>query len=487
MNKSLSINLGGSLFKVEEEAYQILRDYIYSISSRFRNTEEGNETINDLELRIAEIFRQRQEISGIISRDDVIYMISVIGKPEEIAPDEKEIPFSHGSKRLFRNPDDKVIAGVAGGLGVYFDIDPVLFRILFAVFTLLGGAGLLIYIVFWIAVPSALSESSKQQMYGRLGNDKYSHAQNTGLSEITHSIGKAFYIFFRIILIIIGSAFVLMGFTMLLTYIFVFLLNFPEAFRTDGFDQSFNYIELLRNIFNPETARWMAILISVAVLLPLLALVYWGTKMIFWFRVRDVYFNLAFFLLWVAALTALSALFFDEGIGFAETSSTTTKNILNNTTDTLYLTSGRKLDNIVYEKKFVFNDSRDIYFLIDSAGNKYLNPSIRLIESDDNSTVVEVRKQSSAKTRFDAHKKTETIEYEYKINNDTLSLNEFFVIPSTRKWSADIVKIRLHIPENTVIHADDDLLRFFDLASGDFRERDNWLISRNRLQNTHFN
>lgn len=488
MDKSVNINLGGSLYKVEEEAYNILREYINAINSRFRNTEGGQETISDLELRIAEILRPGYDTSGIVTKADVLHMISVIGKPEEIDSDEKEIPSSPVSKRLYRNPDDKVIAGVAGGLGIYFNIDPVLFRILFAVFTIAGGTGLLIYIVFWIAVPSAFSQRSKMEMYGNAYPGRIDHnsnTENTGLSEITRSVGKAFFIFFRIFLIIIGSAFVLMGFTTLLTYIFVFLLNFPDAFTSDGLDYSFNYIELLRYIFNPETARWMSILISAAVLLPLLALVYWGIRMIFWFRVRDGYVNLTFFLLWVASLTALSILFFDEGVSFAESSSSTTKNILSNSTDTLYLTSGMKLDNIVYEKKFVFNDDRDIYFLIDSAGNKYINPSIRLVESDDNSTIIEVRKQSSAKTRTEANRKTETIDYQYKINKDTISLNEFFVIPSTRNWSADFVRIRLHIPENTVIHADDDLLRFFDLTTGEFKKSDKWLISRDHSEKHH--
>ncbi len=58
-------------------------------------------------------------------------------------------------KRLYRSKKDKIIGGVCGGIGEYFDIDPVLVRILWLLFTFLGGAGILAYIIAWVAVPSS--------------------------------------------------------------------------------------------------------------------------------------------------------------------------------------------------------------------------------------------------------------------------------------------------------------------------------------------
>jgi phage shock protein PspC (stress-responsive transcriptional regulator) len=57
------------------------------------------------------------------------------------------------TRRLVRTPDDKVVAGVCGGLGRYFDIDPVVFRIAMVVLTIAGGSGVLLYLIFWVAVP----------------------------------------------------------------------------------------------------------------------------------------------------------------------------------------------------------------------------------------------------------------------------------------------------------------------------------------------
>jgi phage shock protein C len=56
-------------------------------------------------------------------------------------------------KRIYRSSKDKVIAGVCGGMGEYFDKDPVLFRILFALVTLMVGFGIVAYLIFWIAIP----------------------------------------------------------------------------------------------------------------------------------------------------------------------------------------------------------------------------------------------------------------------------------------------------------------------------------------------
>lgn len=60
-----------------------------------------------------------------------------------------------GQPRLYRSKRDRVIAGIGGGLGDYFGLDPVWFRIGFVVLTLTGGSGLLIYLVLWLVIPEA--------------------------------------------------------------------------------------------------------------------------------------------------------------------------------------------------------------------------------------------------------------------------------------------------------------------------------------------
>ena len=66
-------------------------------------------------------------------------------------------------KRLYRSTTDRVVGGVAAGLGSYFNLDPLLIRLLFVIFTIFGGGALIIYIVLWIVTPDAPSDINQTQ------------------------------------------------------------------------------------------------------------------------------------------------------------------------------------------------------------------------------------------------------------------------------------------------------------------------------------
>ncbi len=65
------------------------------------------------------------------------------------------------AKQLFRSKTNCKIAGVCGGLGEFFDTDPIFFRAIFLVSAFFGGLGLIIYIVLWILMPEAPSSENK--------------------------------------------------------------------------------------------------------------------------------------------------------------------------------------------------------------------------------------------------------------------------------------------------------------------------------------
>lgn len=62
-------------------------------------------------------------------------------------------PRSNEKKRLYRSRDGRVIAGVCAGLADYFGVDPTLVRLAFALFTIFGGAGILLYLCAWLVIP----------------------------------------------------------------------------------------------------------------------------------------------------------------------------------------------------------------------------------------------------------------------------------------------------------------------------------------------
>jgi phage shock protein PspC (stress-responsive transcriptional regulator) len=169
MKKTYTINISGTVFHIEEDAYEKLNNYITGLKQHFGNDEEGLEIIADIEARIAEIFiGKRTAEKEVITSDWVDEIIKTMGIPEEL--EEEATTGSSASdkkkKRLYRDPDHKIIGGVCGGLAAYFNMDPVIMRLIFVFFFLLNGLGLLIYIILWIAVPEAKTTAQRLEMRG---------------------------------------------------------------------------------------------------------------------------------------------------------------------------------------------------------------------------------------------------------------------------------------------------------------------------------
>ncbi len=174
MKKTIRIHISGYIFNIDEDAYQILKNWLDSISEKYKNEEDGEEIVNDIEMRVAELFEEKSGHEGVVTQKEVDDVIKIMGKPEDFEPDDEEsINFSFSNKkksrkqkRLYRDEDDKILAGVCSGLGNYFGVDPVLIRLLFVAAVILGGFGTIIYIVLWIAIPKAETVSQKLEMKG---------------------------------------------------------------------------------------------------------------------------------------------------------------------------------------------------------------------------------------------------------------------------------------------------------------------------------
>lgn len=176
MKKSINITLNSQAFILEEDGYEKLNRYLESIKRHYRDPEEEKEILADIEASIAEKFSEKISASKqVISSADVEEVIKVMGSVKEITEEgkeeeehEKKIEKEEmGKKKLYRDPDDMVVAGVCSGIGAYFDIDPVFIRLLFVGLIFFHGFGILAYIVLWIVMPRAQTNAQKLEMRGK--------------------------------------------------------------------------------------------------------------------------------------------------------------------------------------------------------------------------------------------------------------------------------------------------------------------------------
>lgn len=175
MKRTIQINLAGTIFNIDDDAYEILRDYLNAVERQFMSSVEGREVMHDLEMRMSELFTERlKPLRQVISAEDVSEVLKVLGAPEDIGghheggPRHSQPYSSHysgarRSRRMFRDTQDKSIGGVCSGLAYYFNTDPLLLRILFVI-GLFMGFGFLLYIILWIALPQAQTPEQISEM-----------------------------------------------------------------------------------------------------------------------------------------------------------------------------------------------------------------------------------------------------------------------------------------------------------------------------------
>ena len=217
MKKNITINLCGRLFQIDEDAYELLQQYIESLRTSFGKQEGGEEIADDIEARVAELFDElRQQGIEAITIEHVKDIITRIGRPEELAGEENEsqgdsnkeegghrydsfrtaangfrenVRARTKGKRLFRNPNDKMLAGVLSGFATYTGSDVTWWRIgyallflgsnffLFPLFKLFHLNGFLFsinlsFIIFYIVLAIAMPEAKKpKEMLEMEGKD----------------------------------------------------------------------------------------------------------------------------------------------------------------------------------------------------------------------------------------------------------------------------------------------------------------------------
>jgi phage shock protein PspC (stress-responsive transcriptional regulator) len=500
MKKTIKINLSGLAFTLDEDAYQELKDYLDSISSKFRDLKEGNEIISDIEARIAELFQSKvTDKKEVITLEDVKDVISIMGKPEDFYDTEEESETSSKSKgytrkenrKLYRDPESAILGGVAAGLAAYFGIEAWIVRLLLVVLTFPLQVVPIIYIVLWIALPKALTSAQKLEMRGEKvtvsnieksvkeeyesvkenvkrvrQSEEFEKTKNI-FGEIFHVIGQIFLVILKIILIIIGIAFVIAGITALTG------IGSLVFFRYNLFAPHFwpiihgiPFTEFFHNLSDPGTFTLFGFALFMVIAIPIVALVYGGIKLIFRFKANDKAVGLAGLVLWLLSLICIATIIAYDGTGGTTNGRTTESDYLTPfSSDTLmvYMQKDPGIVNFNYE--WYYTDNKEWYTISD-ADKTYGKIRIDIEFADTRKFEILIRKISNGKSKITSMINAENITYRFSQDNNKLILDPYFSLNKIHQWNSPETEVNIRVPEGKYIYLDETTKYFLDDIEG---------------------
>ena len=416
-----------------------------------------------------------------ISLTDINEVITIMGEPsqydEEIEPEKpqeqqhKDEDLRQGKRRkVFRDEEGRMIGGVCSGLAHYFDINVFWFRIIFIILLFAIGGGPLMYIILWIAIPSAKTTAEKLEMKGEKVNinnieknikDELNIIENKILDfdkKYTKEIfgANSFFrkivdFFIRVITGIfkfIGSCFgifsiALGGFLLLI----IFSLLFSREAVLFQNDLLFAYV-LNDSIFSDTLGTWLFLFIGI----PIVAVILFGLRLVNNTKIHMNY-KIGIFVLWIISLFFLLNSAEDISIEFQEEAKNTIIEKIITESDTLYLSMNdvnrelvKTIPGLIPQFKVTpFEDNLiGIGMQLDVVKSK--NDNFNLIKE----VIARGKNKQIAKER------TEEVDFEFILEDDNLIFDDFFTI-STQKWRMQELYLTLEIPVGMVVFLDHSL------------------------------
>jgi len=488
MNKTVNINLGGMIFHIDENAYLKLQNYLNAVRRSFAGASGEDEIVSDIESRIAELFSQKlQHDKQVVSNKEIDEVIEVMGQPEDYMVDEdifEDEPTtskknnSKSNRKFYRDADNKYIGGVSSGLGYYFGIDALWVRLIWVAlfFISIGTLAIFSYILLWILIPEAHTTAEKIAMTGDPVNisniekkikegfdsasdtvknvdyQKYGNKAQSGISSFFDAIGTIFMTLFKVFGKFIGIILLLIGtVTVIGTFIGMFTMSSFDLFNLDITNQLDLYD------YAPVWPVWLvSILGFFAIGIPFFFIAYLGLKILV-SNLKSIG-NIAKFSLlgvWFLSIITLSIFGLKTAVKQKESDHVFIKEELAVTAqDTLKITMKT---NELYSSNLRRGDNEK--FVYDENNTKHIfSQDVRLIVKSTKDSIgsIRIRKEANGHSHEAARTRAKDIDYTYTLENNTLSLNNYFLASADQKYNSQEVEVTVYIPEGTVIYADEN-------------------------------
>lgn len=481
MNKTVTCTISGAIFNLEEQAYDLLLSYLNKLKKHLSNIEGGDEIYSDIELRILELFSERlTKHKEVITRLDVEEVVKQLGNPEDYIDGEAteaterktEKSESSGEKQFMRDPDNGILGGVCKGLSVFFGIDLTIIRILFIVFAIVPGFGVLLYIILWIITPKAKTHADRLRMSGKPVNidmmikevekaaekaakkvenyskTKFRKENFEGVINRTNKVGRFFVALIGVILTV-GAV---VG---IITFVGVTMTNIGLFTSNDG-EQLISLHTFSKIIFNSGGQYFIAwIGIMGIVLLPLLAFFTLGLSLILklkspWLKFTYIF----FFVAWMVSISMVTITGIQVGREFTHLGESET---FIATIDTKHLT---------VDIPSTFSDDRLSSFNNNTLMINGTNASlIDLLDEDVKSGWVQLEVKPSKDSFFHIYRETQArgitpkqglrrtmnIVHELTVEDSLVVIDPFYTYPLEDKLRNQVVRIVIEQPEGAKI------------------------------------
>ena len=495
MKQTVNINLGGTFFHIDEDAFGKLQRYLEAIKRSLSDPQGSDEIIKDIEARISELFSEKIETNAqVISTKELDEVIAVMGQPEDYMVDEEifeDTPASAAAsrrrrsaanhKQLYRDIDNKFVAGVSSGLAHYIGIDALWIRLLWILLTIAtSGLFLLIYVLFWILVPAAESTSEKLNMSGEAVNissierkmketlenakekvknadyDKYGKQVKSGASGFFDTVGKIIMTLLIIFVKFIGILLIFISLTTLIALIISLFTVGTVGFWGDNLIMDYVTITDTTN-----TPIWLMSLLSLfAVGIPFFALFILGLKMIV-NNLKSIgsKAKIALLVVWFLSLIGIGIIAIRQATERAFDGDSITEEVIPiRAGDTLNLSMH---SDSQYEYRTHRNGGMQLKYNDADEQIIYSN-DIRLIVRSTTDSVgkMVIDRTAEGNNFLDAKQRAEAIEYNYTFDNNNLMLDGFFITETENKYRDQEIQLTLYLPEGTILVADENTYSF---------------------------
>ncbi len=493
MKKTFTINVSGIIFHIDEDAYERLNNYINSVKNHFSKADGKEEIINDIESRIAEILQEKiTDSKQVINIEDIKHVVSIMGQPFEFDEEEqekKEESYYYQPrpvKRLYRDTEDSVIAGISSGIAAYFHTDPIWFRIGFII-ALFSGFGFFLYLILWIAIPEARTTAERLEMRGEKVNisnieksisdevnnlkdkinDLTNQAKTTykkkssqykpGYDHVLIAFGNIFKYFFKAIIIFIGVILFILGISLFITFL-------AAIFGWGGFVFS-NSSDIFFGQFPVFADRFLYGVANIGLLkvglfffigVPLIMLLYSAIRLIFHIdRIR--YIGFTAFNIWIAGLIITAFFAFRILKDFRHQDYSEKEFVIEQPmSDILYLDVKQNRGYHYYnDEEYAIVFDNDV--IITEDGRFYREPKLRFEESNTDQYQMIIYSYARGKTRSAARKLAEKTIYNINQRDSLLTFDSYLELPNNVNWRDQYLKIELLIPLGKKIHLSYDM------------------------------